>query len=114
MLLIPTDFGGNAYNSQKVNIDGVNVSFRFLWNDRSGAWVCDFESVDGANYGVELHAGRQILLGFNHVLKGGDFVILKTERTSAEALGFDNLGSVYKLYFVTPEDVATLEKSGSL
>lgn len=115
MLLIPTDFGGNADNSFKVNIEGVSVSFRFLWNERAGAWYADFESVDGANYGVEILAGRRVLLGYNRVIVGGDFAVLKTTgNTNDEALGFDNLGTVYKLYFVTDADAAELEKAGVL
>lgn len=113
MIIINTDFEGNAYNNQRTNINGLSVSFRFLWNERDAAWYCDIESANGANYGVKLQAGRQLLRGFNRVFNdGGDFVILKTEKSSTDALGFDNLGSTYKLCFLTADDVKIFEGAG--
>lgn len=115
MIIINTDFGGNAYNLQRTNINGLSVSFRFLWNERAGAWFCDFESANGANYGIELKPGRLILGRSNNVNKdGGDFAIIKTEKTSNENLGFDNFGTTYKLCYLSAEDIKIFENAGVL
>lgn len=109
MIEIPINTKGKAYLTLSCNVGRNSVSFRLLWNERDGAWYCDFESSEGANNGVRLVVNSRLLRSKNHVSTGGDFVILKSEISSTESLGFKNLGDVYRLYYLNQEDLETFK-----
>lgn len=100
MIEIPLKPNGGAWRTLSVNISGVSLSIRLLWNGRDGHWFADLESVDGKNNGVRLVTNTPLLNTKNHCLKGGDLVVLKKELSSDEALGFENLGGVYTLNYI--------------
>lgn len=123
MLRIPLDTKGTAYLTQTVNVGGVSLSIRLLWNERDGAWYVDFESVNGKNAGVKVVPYSLLLDASNRVLSPGEgIVILKDELSSEneiddsgnENVGFDKLGSVYGMYHVTEGDIMLMKAKGLL
>lgn len=123
MLRIPLDTKGTAYLTQTVNVGGVSLSIRLLWNERDGAWYVDFESVNGKNSGVKVVPYSLLLDASNRVLSPGEgIVILKDELSSEneiddsgnENVGFDKLGSVYGMYHVTEGDIMLMKAKGLL
>lgn len=114
MLRIPTDTKGNAYAVESVNIDGKSVSIRLLWNDRAGEWFADFESVKGRNLGVALVPWSALLSAGNRTLDGGDFAVLKDEKTGADEITFANFGKTWGLYYLTDSEISEMRERGVL
>jgi hypothetical protein len=100
MLEIPINKDGGAWRTLSVNLSGVSLSIRLLWNSRDGHWFADFESVDGKNNGIRLVTNTPLLAYKNRCLKGGDLVVLKKTLDCKDPLGFDNLGSDYTLNYI--------------
>lgn len=114
MLRIPTDTKGNAYMVESVNVDGKSVSIRLTWNNRAGEWFADFESVNGRNLGIAMVPWTALLSGANRTLDGGDFAILKDEKTGGDEITFDNFGTTWGLYYLTADEVGTMRSRGIL
>lgn len=100
MIEIPTNKDGGAWRTLSVNLSGVSLSIRLLWNTRDGHWYADFESVDGKNAGVRLVTNTPLLRNKNRCLKGGDIVVLKKTLDCADPLGFGNLGGDYTINYI--------------
>lgn len=123
MLRIPLDTKGTAYLTQTVNVGGVSLSIRILWNERDGAWYVDFESVNGKNSGVKVVPYSLLLDASNMVLSPGEGIVILKDELSAEnelddsgneIVGFDRLGSVYGMYHVTEGDIMLMKAKGLL
>ncbi len=114
MLRIPIDTKGNAYAVESVNVDGKSVSIRLLWNNRAGGWFADFESVKGRNLGVAMVPWSALLSAGNRTLDGGDFAVLKDEKTGADEITFDNFGTTWGLYYLTDSEIGTMRNRGVL
>lgn len=108
MIEIPLKPNGSAWRTLSVNISGVSLAIRLLWNGRDGHWFADLESVDGRNNGIRLVTNTPLLNTKNRCLKGGDLVVLKKEISSGEELGFENLGRVYTLNYIDDSEKAYL------
>ena len=100
MIEIPLNKDGGAWRTLSVNISGVSLSIRILWNGRDAHWFADLESVDGKNRGIRLVVNTPLLAYKNRCLKGGDLVVLKKRLDCRDPLGFDNLGSDYTLNYI--------------
>lgn len=114
MYRIPTETGGGAYLAESVNLDGVSVAIRLLWNERDGRWFADFESVHGKNCGVRLVPGSRLLASSNRAAPGGDFAVLRLVSDGASAPGFEGLGTEWGLFYVDPGDAEILAGYGAL
>lgn len=110
MIEIPINSNGGAWRTLSVNISGVSLSIRLLWNNRDGHWFADLESVDGKNNGIRLVTNTPLLAHRNQCLKGGDLVVLKKEISLKKPLGFDNLGDGYALYYIEDSETEYLYK----
>lgn len=104
MIEIPINKDGGAWRTLSVNISGVSLSIRLLWNNRDSAWYADLESVDGKNNGIKLVTNTPLLNSKNRCLDGGDLVILKRVLDCNDPLGFENLGSDYTLNYVDEKE----------
>lgn len=100
MIEIPLKKEGSAWRTLSVNISGVSLSIRLLWNSRDGHWFADFESVDGKNCGIRIVPNTPLLAYKNKCLKGGDLVVLKKTLDGNDPLGFKNLGGDYTLNYI--------------
>lgn len=100
MIEIPLKKEGGAWRTLSVNLSGVSLSIRLLWNSRDGHWFADFESVDGKNSGIRIVTNTPLLSYKNRCLKGGDLVVLKKTLDCKEPLGFNNLGGDYTLNYI--------------
>lgn len=100
MIEIPLNKDAGAWRTLSVNISGVSLAIRLLWNSRDGHWFADFESVDGKNNGIRLVVNTPLLHHKNRCLKGGDIVVLKKTLSCDDPLGFDNLGGDYTLNYL--------------
>ncbi len=114
MYRIPTETGGGAYLAESVNLGGVSVAIRLLWNERDGRWFADFESVHGKNCGVRLVPGSRLLASSNRAAPGGDFAVLRLVSDGASAPGFSSLGTEWGLFYVDPGDAEILAGYGAL
>lgn len=119
MVEIPIDTNGVAYMTESVNVGGVSLSIRLLWNSRDRHWYADFESVDGKNDGVRLVANTPLLAYRNRCLKEGDLVIVQSLTGASAELGFRNLGKEFSMLYLTRDEVRqfteallTMEESG--
>lgn len=100
MIEIPLKNDGSAWRTLSVNLSGVSLSIRLLWNSRDGHWFADFESADGKNCGVRIVTNTPLLAYKNRCLKGGDLVVLKKTLDCNDPLGFKNLGGDYTLNYI--------------
>lgn len=100
MIEIPLKKECSAWRTLSVNISGVSLSIRLLWNSRDGHWFADFESVDGKNNGVRIVPNTPLLAYRNKCLNGGDLVVLKKTLDCNDPLGFENLGGDYTLNYI--------------
>lgn len=100
MIEIPLKKDGSAWRTLSVNLSGVSLSIRLLWNNRDQHWFADFESVDGKNNGIRLVINTPLLGQKNHCLKGGDIIVLKKTLDCNDVLGFENLGGDYTLNYI--------------
>jgi len=114
MYRIPTETGGGAYLAESVNLGGVSLSIRLLWNDRDGHWFADFESVNGKNCGIRLVPGSLLLASSNRVVPDGDLAVLRVVSDGSDALGFGNLGTEWALFYVDSGDAEILAGYGAL
>ncbi len=114
MYRIPTDTGGGAYLAESVNIGGVSLALRLLWNERDGHWFADVESVHGKNCGVRLVPGSRLLASSNRAIPDGDLAVLRDVSDGASGLGFGSLGNGWGLYYVDSGDAETLAGYGAL
>lgn len=112
MLRIPTEINGNAYMVESVNLGGKSVSIRILWNNRAGEWFADFESVTGRNMGIAIVPWSALLSAGNRTVEGGDFAVLKDEKTGDDEITFDNFGTTWGLYYLTDAEVAEMREKG--
>ena len=110
MIEIPINKDGGAWRTLSVNISGVSLSIRLLWNSRDSAWYADLESVDGKNNGIKLVTNTPLLNSKNRFLNGGDLVILKSVLDCNDPLGFENLGSDYTLNYVDEKEKEYISK----
>lgn len=108
MMEIPINKDGGAWRTLSVNLSGVSLSIRLLWNSRDGHWFADFESVDGKNNGIRLVTNTPLLAYRNRCLKGGDLVVLKKTLDCKDPLGFGNMGSDYTLNYIDGEETRKL------
>lgn len=108
MIEIPVRKDDGAWRTLSVNISGVSLSIRLLWNNRDGAWFADLESVDGKNNGIRLVTNTPLLGNKNRCLRGGDLVVLKKTLDTRDPLGFGNLGSEYTLNYIDGDEVEYL------
>lgn len=106
MVEIPIDTNGVAYMTESVNVGGVSLSIRLLWNGRDSRWYADFESVDGKNDGIALVVNTPLLAHKNRCLVDGDLVIVQSVTGIKATLGFDNLGKEFSLVYLTKAEVA--------
>ena len=106
MVEIPVGTSGSAYVTQSVNVGGVSLSIRLLWNGRDAAWYADLESADGKNNGVKFVVNTPLLANKNRVLKEGDLVILQNVTADDAVLGFDNLGTDFVLMYMTKDEMS--------
>lgn len=111
MVEIPINTDGSSYVTQSVNVGGVSLSMRLLWNGRDSAWYADFESADGKNNGVKLVVNTPLLGNKNRCLVEGDLVLLQSVTDDGHDLGFDNLGTEFSLIYMTKEEVTELLNS---
>lgn len=114
MIKIPIETNGGSYLVERVNIEGVMLSIRLLWNWRDGSWFADFETVNGKRCGIRLVPNSRLLKSRNGVLENGDLAIFKREKTCKNPLGHDNLGMAYVLHYLTKQDITVFEKAGML
>lgn len=108
MMEIPINKDGGAWRTLSVNLSGVSLSIRLLWNSRDGHWFADFESVDGQNNGIRLVTNTPLLAYRNRCLNGGDLVVLKKTLDCKDPLGFDNMGSDYTLNYIDGDETRKL------
>ncbi len=100
MIEIPLNKDSGALRSLSVNISGVSLAIRLMWNSRDDSWYADLESVDGKNNGIKFVTNTPLLANKNRCLKGGDLVVIKSTLDCKDPLGFENLGSDYTLNYI--------------
>ncbi len=105
MVEIPIDTNGVAYMTESVNVGGVSLSIRLLWNSRDQQWFADFESVDGKNNGIRLVVNTPLLAYKNRCLKEGDLVVIQSITGASAELGFKNLGKEFSMLYLTKAEV---------
>lgn len=105
MVEIPIETNGVAYMTESVNVGGVSLSIRLLWNNRDSRWYADFESADGKNNGVAFVVNTPLLGAKNKCLVDGDLVIVQSVTGVKSTLGFDNLGREFSLVYLTKSEV---------
>lgn len=104
MIEIPLNKDDGALRTLSVNIAGVSLAIRLMWNSRDNGWYADLESVDGKNSGIKLVTNTPLLVYKNRCLKGGDLVVIKSTLDCNDPLGFENLGSDYTLNYINDSE----------
>ena len=104
MLVIPIE-KPTPYFTESVNVGGVSLSMRFMWNERDQHWFIDLESVDGKNNSVRLVVNTPLLSGKNKCLKSGDLLVLQNTTDEIKTLGYENLGTDFLLFYMSYEEL---------
>lgn len=100
---IPFDPSLSANQSFSVNVGDAQVKFTVQWNGRAGAWFCDFATSDGELCGIRLDAGRDLLTDPDLLGLPGNFRLLQFT-AMADAVGYANFGSDWRLVYATTEE----------
>lgn len=104
MKIIPFNPSVSSRQNFSVNLGELVCEFTMSWNQRVEAWYCDFETTSGANYSVRLVEDSPLLGEVNRTGLDGDFRVLKFNNLSSENINYDNLGTDWKLVFLTAEE----------
>ena len=101
MKIIPFNPSVSSRQNFSVNLGELVCEFTVSWNQRVEAWYCDFETTTGANYSVRLVEDSPLLGNVNRTGLKGDFRVLKFNKLSKENITYDNLGTDWKLVYLT-------------
>lgn len=104
MKIIPFNPSVSSRQNFSVNLGELVCEFTISWNQRVEAWYCDFETTAGANYSVRLVETSPLLEGVNKTGLDGDFRVLKFNSLGSEKITYENLGTDWKLVFLTAEE----------
>jgi hypothetical protein len=107
MIEVPTRSDLNSY-SQRVELDGVIYNLNFRFNERLNLWVMDVLDSDEADILIGLPLLVSTPLMFQYVKAGkppGDFVVLNRENRTDENPSENNLGTDFKLYYITEAEL---------
>lgn len=93
---------------QTINLDGQIVTLRMTYNIRSGFFFLTFtDSKENPLNGIKMVPNwllldqRKALIDFD-----GDLMILKVNLEAEDVITYDNLGTDWLLYYLTPDEVA--------
>lgn len=85
-----------------IELDGKIVNLRFTWNVRSEFWHF-LLTIDSVQYGRFKVTNDFPLLGAaaNSIPFSGNFFVFKDDASATAEITYDNLGTVYNLYYLT-------------
>lgn len=104
MKLIAFDPSISSRQKFNSNLGQMVCDFTFHWNERAGAWFCDFSTSEGANLSVRLIEQDALLGKMNRTGLKGDFRILRRNRMAENRITYDNFGTDWIMIYGTYEE----------
>ena len=109
MKIIPFNPSLSSRQNFTVNLAEQVCSFTMVWNNRAGAWFCDFKTSVGENHSVRLVESSPLLGQVNNLGLSGDFRVLKSNRMGADKIAYGTLGSDWSLVYGTYDEWETFD-----
>lgn len=83
-------------------LSGVEYNLRFVWSNKSAAWIMDIADVNGVPLmtGVPLVTGSDLLAQFAYLGVYGQMVA-QTDNAPGTVPTFENLGLTSQLYYLS-------------
>lgn len=107
MILIPTEFAGEAHVEQRTALSGRDYVLRFDWNQRDGHWFLGLYQPSGEAIitGLKLVVNRPLLGARTEALRPpGELGVIDT-RGLNEDPGFADLGTRHGLVYGEPGEL---------
>lgn len=108
MIEIPVFQNNSADFTQDIILEGIVIGIRIVFNIRNEHFHITLSVENEIIYGLKMVTNFPLL--FQHKAQmskiSGDFIILNADETSAE-LTYNNLGSSWKLYYITDSELDT-------
>jgi len=107
MIKLPVYQKVSANFKYRIELELKSVELQLIYNIRNGFFHFDFTDGDGTKLtGIKVVTGWPLM----HIHKAfvnfdGDFMILRADLNSNELLTYDNLGSVFNLYYLTAQEI---------
>lgn len=91
------------------------MSIHLVWNDRAGSWFLGVSSSDKKIEGLRV-VQRWPLLREHAALSPieGDLIVLPLTHPAPKVIGYDDLGSTWGLFWMSPDDVKRWEAANGL
>jgi len=108
MIIIPTFQTQAADFIQEIELEGILVRLRIVWNSRSENWYLNsYEEVSTGNrlLGIKMVTNFPILLAFKSSIElPGNLFVLKSSEGTPNELTYDNLSNGWNFAYLTSEE----------
>lgn len=109
MIQIETFQDQSADFVQTIELDGIFVSIRLVFNVRTETWfINEYTEIDTGKslFGVKVINGSPLFLSMKTRIDiPGDFMVIKEDEALNGSIDYDNLNNGYNLYYLTAEEV---------
>lgn len=115
ILEIPTDSDNPSWN-EIIPLEGVGYKVCFTWNNRDQSWVLDIQLTDDTYVimGIKLVANYELLGTYAQENQPPGTLFLYDTSGQKEDCTRDELGSRWKLYYITSDDEEALQIRAAL
>ena len=109
MRLIETFQEQSADFVQTVELDGIFVSIRIVFNVRTESWyINEYREIDTDKkiFGVKIINDFPLFLSMKNIIDlPGDFLVIKEDESLNLSIDYDNFNNGYNLYYLTFDEV---------
>lgn len=94
--------------TQVVELDGVNVTLRLMYNTRSESWVLQLNTANYSLNGIKLVKNFPLLWKHKALFPElpGDFIVWKiSDDININVLDYDNLGLYFGLFYISASEL---------
>lgn len=110
MILIPVDPTKSADQSFRVQLGNQITEIRLTWNSRSERWAMTISGAFGTLSGLHLVPDWPILRDREAATSfEGDFIVRALTAAVGDRIGYEELGTVWGLCWMTPDEKAAWE-----
>jgi len=106
MLKIPIFQNQSSDITERVTLDGIEISLRFAWNTKSEYWMLnsyiEIESEITLN-GIKVVANYPLLYQFSTSLTG-QFLIFLQDSALGPEITYDSFGNGHNLFYLSDEE----------
>jgi len=110
MRIIETFQDQSADFVQTIELDGIVISMRLVFNTRSESWyINEYQELDTDKklYGIKLVKSYPLIFAMKtRIDLPGDFMVIKEDESIEDEITYDNLNKGWNLYYMTALEIA--------